>query len=401
MFSAGSYTPLPQSLCDVRSRGERVRRLLTWSGLLAALAVGVLVVTPTVAQASHVPDCFGQHPTNTPAPGLGHDVIEGTPGDDVLAGGGGYDEIRGRGGSDVLCGNDGEDTILGGSGAWDRIDGGPGHDDLGGDEFTSKIVSGARCGLITSVTVWIVSLPPGDPGGNTIHGGDGNDDILGSVDADGLFGEAGRDCLTGHNGDDYLSGGKGSDDISGSDGQDSGLGGDDYDRVFGNAGNDWLYARSTGVRVPVWPDTCDVSGELAGASQGPTELQGEGFEPVVGYNTLAGGDGYDILIGASRSDRLHGDGQGDDLYGLGGEDVLWGESGSDCLAGGPNRDELDDADHTSFNEVPHPDDIDTLWGGGSSDMLNSIDADGLDSLDGGSSFSDTCAADAGDVKISC
>jgi len=398
MLSAGSYTPLPESPCDVRSRGETVRRLLTWSGLLATLAFGVLVVTPTGAQASHVPDCFGQHPTNTPTPG--HEVIEGTPGDDVLAGGGGYDEIRGRGGSDILCGNYGEDTIRGGSGAWDRIDGGAGNDDLGGDEFTSKIVSGERCGLITSLTWWI-PLPPGDPGGNTIYGGDGHDDILGSVDADGLFGERGRDCVTGHNGDDYLSGGNGADRISGSDGQDSALGGDDYDDVFGNAGNDWLYARSTGVRVPVWPDTCAASGELAGAVVGPTELQGEGYEPVIGYNMLAGGDGHDVMIGASRSDRLHGGAQNDDLYGLGGEDVLWGESASDCLAGGPDRDELDDADHTSFNEVPHPDDIDTLWGGTSPDNLNSIDADGLDSLDGGGSFSDTCAGDPGDVKISC
>jgi len=64
-----------------------------------------------VAHASHVPDCWGLHPTNTPT--AGNDVIQGTSGDDVLAGSAGDDKISGFDGSERLCGNEGNDTIKG------------------------------------------------------------------------------------------------------------------------------------------------------------------------------------------------------------------------------------------------------------------------------------------------
>jgi Ca2+-binding RTX toxin-like protein len=191
----------------------------------------------------------------------------------------------------------------------------------------------------------------------------------------------------GLNGNDYLKGGNGADFISAGSGEDTALGENDYDDLFGQDGNDRLYAASTNVQVSEWPATCSQSGELPGV-YGPVE-SGTVSNSFVKENLLVGGDGYDRLVGANRVDRMQGDERGDDLYGFGGNDSLRGGRASDCLSGGPDRDSLEDADRDNSQ----PDDIDTLWGGGSPDTLNALDGDFLDSLDGGSSIADTCTFD--------
>jgi hypothetical protein len=63
--------------------------------------------------------------------------------------------------------------------------------------------------------------------------------------------------------------------------------------------------------------------------------------------------------------------------------------------------EPDDDPHKDYPNKSEPDDIDTLWSGGSPDRFHASDGDGLDSLDGGSSIADKCTFDRGDIATSC
>jgi uncharacterized repeat protein (TIGR01451 family) len=96
------------------------------------------------------------------------DVLNGTPGDDVICGGNGKDTINGGGGNDiivggngkdVLNGNDGNDTILGKNGK-DQVTGGLGLDVLNGGNGRDSLnaVDGA--------------------GGDILNGGLGKDECL-------------------------------------------------------------------------------------------------------------------------------------------------------------------------------------------------------------------------------
>jgi Ca2+-binding RTX toxin-like protein len=105
----------------------------------------------------------------------GDDVLQGTPGTDVIVGFAGSDEIDGKGGRDFICGGKGADEIRGGGGT-DRI--------------------------------W------GNAGADTLRGGKGSDKLFGNGGDDALFGQAGRkDRLVGGGGTDSLDGGPGSADF--------------------------------------------------------------------------------------------------------------------------------------------------------------------------------------------
>lgn len=83
--------------------------------------------------------CAGRNPTIVGT--NGDDVINGTPGPDVIAGLNGNDIINGAGGDDIICGGNGSDVLDGGTGddvleggnGDDMISGGPGNDRLFGD----------------------------------------------------------------------------------------------------------------------------------------------------------------------------------------------------------------------------------------------------------------------------
>jgi Ca2+-binding RTX toxin-like protein len=371
--------------------------------VLAALSPGLLLAgLPPVAHASHVPDCWGDHPTNTPT--AGNDAIEGTAEADVLAGGAGDDTISGFDGSDRLCGNEGTDRIRGNQGNRDRIDGGPGDDLLGGGELFPGLFGEPTCGLASGDAA--ESVFASMPALNIILGGPGDDSIQGAGHSDFVFGGDGDDCLMGIDGDDHLEGDSGADFISAGPGHDVAVGGDDFDDIFGGGanespdGNDLLYAGSTNVTLPQWPQTCEKHGEF-GFETGPVETGDASSSPFIGKrNFLAGYDGYDTLVGSNRRDIMQGDLRGDDLYGFGGRDTLTGNRGSDCLSGGPGPDDLDDSGPVPvlggpFNPDVQPDDIDTLWGGGDVDTLNARDGDSLDTLSGGGGFN-SCTYDPGD-----
>jgi Ca2+-binding RTX toxin-like protein len=366
------------------------------AGLLVATLLAMLVGALPVAHASHVPDCWGLHPTNTPT--AGNDVINGTAGDDVLAGGAGDDKISGFDGSDRLCGNEGTDTILGNGGYRDRIDGGPGDDRLGGADFVPGQFGTQfpECGLVSGFTG--EPIPSNSPAYNRILGGPGTDRILGGAATDSVWAGDGNDCLMGTDGDDHLVGDSGADFISAGPGSDVVEGQDDYDDIFGGPGNpgspdggDVLLAGSTNVGAAE-PQICAKNGELPSVT-GPVENGDATRTPFSAKeNFLVGDDGFDKLVGTNRADNMQGDELGDNLYGCGGEDFLKGNSGSDCLSGGPDSDELNDADPNNVE----PDDIDTLWGGPATDTLNASDGDGFDALRGGGDFN-RCSYDQGDA----
>jgi hypothetical protein len=106
------------------------RLIITLSAALALLATAALTHAPRAAAA---PRC-------TIRGTAGADVLEGTPGRDVICGRGGPDTIRGLSGNDVLIGGPGADRLLGGAGddvliggpGADRLDGGAGHNTLRG-----------------------------------------------------------------------------------------------------------------------------------------------------------------------------------------------------------------------------------------------------------------------------
>jgi Ca2+-binding RTX toxin-like protein len=402
---SGKEATLQPSLEGMNSDKVMSRlQIVQLTGLLGvALTVAALTVTaltvaaPTVAHASDVPTCFGLLPTNTPT--AGNDVIVGTAGPDVLAGGAGDDQISGLQGDDRLCGNEGNDKVRGNAGNTDRIDGGLGDDLLGGGEYLPGGFGYPDCELNSGSAG--EQSPADSPVFNTIYGGPGVDRILGGGGVDTMKGGDGHDCLEGIDGDDKLWGESGADYISAGPGSDVAVGGNDYDDIYGgginpdfNDGSDLLYAGSTNVQLPLWPQTCRQNGEFA-FEAGPVET-GEA-SVLDNKNFLSGDQGYDILVGTNRTDEMHGGPRGDDLYGFGGTDDLYGGTASDCLSGGPEHDFLYDADPNNLE----PDDKDTLWGGGASDFLNAKDGDSYDSLNGGEGISEPCIYDPGDVVNAC
>ncbi len=178
----------------------------------------------------------------------GDDILQGTPGRDVIWGGEGDDTIRAGAGDDVVCGGPGDDKIYGEAGK-DILAGGPGKDDLIGGQNADTLKGG--------------------PGADRLWGGKGADTLSGGPGADELYGGPGPDTLRGGSGADQLRGGSGADRMWGSTGQDLLSGGSGADRIWGNAGRDLL-------------------------SGGP------------GADVLAGGDGHDTLVGGRGPDVLRG-----------------------------------------------------------------------------------------------
>jgi Ca2+-binding RTX toxin-like protein len=106
----------------------------------------------------------------------GANVLEGTPGRDIIHGLGGADHIEGRGGNDLICGGAGGD-VIDGNAVGDVILGGPGGDDL-----------------------------DGQGGGDRIYGGSGGDGLRGQAGADTLIGGLGNDSVDGGAGVDACRG---------------------------------------------------------------------------------------------------------------------------------------------------------------------------------------------------
>lgn len=167
----------------------------------------------------------------------GDDIIEGTPGDDVICALGGADTINAGAGNDVIYGNNGADTInagagndtvYGGRGA-DTIRGFAGDDILRGGRGTDTIRGGADTDRIY-----------GGRGADTLRGGSQADSLFGGSNSDTIEGGGGADFIFGGRGDDIIQGNGGPDTIRGNTGNDTVSGGANDDLIYGNAGNDDL-----------------------------------------------------------------------------------------------------------------------------------------------------------------
>jgi len=299
--------------------------------------------------------------------------------DNTLAGGAGADSLAGGGGRDQISGGTGNDTIFSGTGA-DTVFGGDGDDlvdDLGGSNATidgDLVYGGAGRDSIN-----------GTAGSDTLDGGADNDTLTGEGGDDSLLGDAGNDTLFGGAGNDTLSGGSGSDSLQGDDGNDvfvvtnaSGI-----DSIFGGAGNDTIsYEGSTsGANVQFTGSGTgnqNLAGNPAVAFSGIEGIVGTGFNDTLnaalsgttvtlsggaGNDTLTGGTVNDVLFGGAGIDSLTG-GAGNDLLDGGSEaDTLFGGTGSDTIAGGTGNDSLDGGSGDDVFRIGDADGNDTVIGG--------------------------------------
>jgi Ca2+-binding RTX toxin-like protein len=172
--------------------------------------------------------------------GPGSDIVEGTPGDDILFSGlSGYDTLRGGEGSDALLAlGTGGDSLSGGGGNDQLVTDDPcqGHDYNGGSGF--DIAGFARYTLALAGKTGVKATLGGtatDPGraGCAATQIRGDVEILeGSSGADQLYGDnRNNPLITGRGGNDVIHGMGGADTLTGDGGQDS---------IYGDSGFDTL-----------------------------------------------------------------------------------------------------------------------------------------------------------------
>lgn len=113
----------------------------------------------------------------------GDDELYGETGADRLVGGSGNDWLEGSSGDDVMLGQSGDDVIVGGFGH-DRAQGGSGDDVINTGAAEDRIDGGS--------------------GNDTLHGGSGGDLVRGGSGDDWVFGDSGPDRLYGGPGNDTV-----------------------------------------------------------------------------------------------------------------------------------------------------------------------------------------------------
>ncbi|WP_417525599.1 CHRD domain-containing protein [Marinovum sp.] len=299
----------------------------------------------------------------------------GTVDQDSIEAGGGADAIYGSNGNDTLRGQDGNDFIRGHRGN-DVIDGG-----AGSDTASYRYASGG-------VTVNLATgLAGGADGADTlsdienVNGGDHNDTLTGSTGSNELYGQDGNDVLfasddpNGNNSTapDTMGGGNGDDLLFGSAGGDNLSGGAHDDHLSGNRGDDTIdggtgrdiasyVAANGGVSV-------DLMTNSASGADGNDTLTS--IEDVWGSNTYD-----DTLSGNAEDNLLLGNGGNDQLSGRGGDDELYGGGGDDTLDGGTGNDALDgESGDDRFNVTPVAGETKTVEGGDGIDLLRVLGTD--------------------------
>jgi hypothetical protein len=157
--------------------------------------------------------------------GSGLDAADGNSGDDVLLGGRGTDGVEngdwdgdengdyvdgGDGADGEVEGENGQDTVLGGPGDDYEVEGGPGNDVVRGGEGND--------GTGTIGDSDSPSFVRGGSGDNLVHGNEGADDINARLSNDGdrerIFGDAGNDEIFADDGErDHINCGRGDNDF--------------------------------------------------------------------------------------------------------------------------------------------------------------------------------------------
>ena len=146
-------------------------------------------------------------------------VLNGGDGDDQLYGGKGADQLFGNGGNDLLVGGDGDDTLRGGSGN-DILVGEDGADTLYGDEGSDLIVGGQVSDLF-----YYGSQPARDAILATWFSPETYAKRVTMLNVQGVGPTGAYKLVANHSVfDDF-----------------------DVDTLFGNAGDDWFFAKTNGV----------------------------------------------------------------------------------------------------------------------------------------------------------
>jgi Ca2+-binding RTX toxin-like protein len=171
---------------------------------------------------------------------FGDDKLFGYGGGDTLYGDQGQDEIRGGEGSDRLDGGSGDDLVVGEPGN-DLLIGGPGADTMRGGDGVDTVTYATGQPVPVSVTFDGAAndgaATEADNVGVDVEnavGGPGNDELKGDERANALSGGAGNDAISGGEAADVLDGGEGDDTITSRDGA--------SDTVTCGAGNDTVIA---------------------------------------------------------------------------------------------------------------------------------------------------------------
>lgn len=237
----------------------------------------------------------------------GDDVIFEDGGNDIIDAGNGNDIVYSGADNDLVMAGNGDDVVYAGLGN-DVVFGGDGHDAIFAEGGNDVVFGGAGNDLIS-----------GGWGNDVLSGDDGDDQIYGESGNDALFGRDGNDELAGMDGNDLLDGGLGNDLLDGGAGD---------DEMTGGAGDDTYIVDSVGDTV--------------------IELADEGVDTVksaIGY-TLADTLENLTLIGTSvlngtgnaQNNVLIGNSAANTLIGLDGNDRLDGGAGADTLIGGTGDD---------------------------------------------------------------
>ncbi|MBS1878585.1 MAG: hypothetical protein JST31_03635 [Actinobacteria bacterium] len=334
---------------------------------------------------------FGERGSDYLDGGGGSDLLAGESGNDTLEGGpGDGDRVDGGPGDDTLRGGSGNFDVLNGGPGNDSIDGGPGVHDIasyagtGGAvtiDLGSQTVSGAESEHLTGIEDAIGgsgndTLIGAPDTANRLDGGPGNDQLRAVGPGDEAFGGPGSDQCGGGFATETSCGpsqsangtsvelyqsidGVSSLVVTGSNGPD--------DVTVSRAGGLYTVSGQPGGTPVLLGDpsstTCSadplansvscggaISSILASLGTGNDSFRVADSVPASVGSIIDGGPGSDTLVGGRGNDVIYGgdDHEPDTLEGGGGDDVLYGvnifhprkDSGAATMRGGPGNDLL-------------------------------------------------------------
>ncbi|MCI2395746.1 hypothetical protein [Aliiroseovarius sediminis] len=378
-----------------------------------------------------------------PASGFNYipQIVEGTPGADILVGNKGVDTLKGGDGNDTFLWSEGADFFNGGTGrdtvsyaaAPSAVVVNLGANDsngaAAGDQY--KFIEGIVGSAFSDVLIGnhLENVLTGGAGNDVLHGGRGADlldggsgrdtasysamgeavivslqdnltagaaigdmlfnieSLTGSAHSDTLTGNHLANTLTGLAGADTLNGGAGNDYLLGGAGDDILISGEGSNILDGGSGTDCAdYSSAMGpiqIDMTLKSARTMVFGDTLISIE---NINGSSFDDTIigdeNVNIIRGLAGDDLIRGGGGDDRLLGDAGNDTLFGGDGNDGLIGGAGDDWISGERGNDKLSGGDGND-RLVGGPG-HDVIWGGNGHDQF--IDSGGNDRYLGGTGW---------------